>query len=167
MSADRKDKNPSVDVIQAEKKRRYRVPSSETGPLRGKTPGARIVEAMQRKGLRKMHLHERVGVSYQTVISWCNDSTPPSAANFQRLADVLEVPVQWLLRGVDEKGEPDFEAWREFLKSPPGSEITPEERESLASILWPSDKEPSLLSYGAMLSGLRYATPRKKAPRTK
>lgn len=65
--------------------------------------------------------------------------------------DIRE-PVSWR----DYLGtEPAYPAWREFISSPTGADVTDQEREALASFLVPDGGEPSVAFYEGVLHMMR------------
>ncbi|MEM9072850.1 MAG: helix-turn-helix transcriptional regulator [Myxococcota bacterium] len=67
-------------------------------PLTGETVSQRIVAAMQHAGLRKVHLADRVGVSWTSVNAWTK-GRPPKAPNLLLIAQVTGVSFEWLQSG--------------------------------------------------------------------
>ena len=53
--------------------------------------------------MRQTELAERLGVSERTITSWESGETRPAWPNLERLAEELEVSIDWLLR--DEEGD--------------------------------------------------------------
>lgn len=60
--------------------------------------GMRIKLARVRKGLSQAALAERLKVSQATVALWESGSTFPKASNLVELAELLEIPVELLLK---------------------------------------------------------------------
>lgn len=83
--------------------------------LVGETVGQRILAAMQHAGLKKAHLAERTGKSWQAVHAWCTDESVPKAENLRRISDVTGVSMRWIEAN---EGPPILD--REAADSPPG-----------------------------------------------
>ena len=64
------------------------------------TVGERIRAARAEKKLTQKELAQQVGIPYQTLQFWENGKRNPKIDNLQRVADALDVDVNWLLRGV-------------------------------------------------------------------
>ena len=63
------------------------------------TVGNRIKKARKDAGLTQKELGERLGLSFQAVAQWENDLRKPKMETVQRIADALEIDVNWLLNG--------------------------------------------------------------------
>lgn len=138
---------------------------AEPGTLVASTVGERCIEAAFRVGLRKAHLAELVGVSWQAVHSWTRGTTP-SLDNVRRVASVTGYTAEEIL-GWAAGNDPPFEAWQQFKETDEYKSITDEERRTLAAVMWPSHKEPTLSSYLFMLQGLRSAADKTSVRATK
>lgn len=56
----------------------------------------RLKELRLKKGLTQTELGEKVGVTKQTIINYEKGTTEPSFENLIKLADLLEVSLDWL-----------------------------------------------------------------------
>lgn len=56
----------------------------------------RLKELRLKKGLTQTELGEKVGVTKQTIINYEKGITEPSFENLIKLADLLEVSLDWL-----------------------------------------------------------------------
>ena len=72
------------------------------------TIGERIKSARRNSGLTQKGLAAQVGVPYQTIQYWENGRRNPKIDNLQKVADALDVDVNWLLRGSVEQQQADF-----------------------------------------------------------
>ncbi len=66
--------------------------------------GARIREARARRGLSQTKLAQLLGIPPQNVSDWERGVVTPSSKNLKKLAEVLEVSLDWLITG---KGSPE------------------------------------------------------------
>ena len=66
--------------------------------------GARIREARARKGYSQTKLAQLLGIPPQNVSDWERGVVTPSSKNLRKLAEVLEVSLDWLVTG---KGSPE------------------------------------------------------------
>lgn len=64
-----------------------------------KTLGETLREKRVSRGMTQELVAESLGVSRQAVSKWESGKTDPSTANLLALADLLDVPVEELLRG--------------------------------------------------------------------
>lgn len=72
------------------------------------TIGERIKSARRNSGLTQKGLAAQVGVPYQTIQYWENGRRNPKIDNLQKVADALDVDVNWLLRGSVEQQQAEF-----------------------------------------------------------
>ena len=56
----------------------------------------RLKELRLKKGLTQTELGEKVGVKQNTFTNWENGKREPSFENLIKLADLLEVSIDWL-----------------------------------------------------------------------
>lgn len=63
------------------------------------TIGERIADLRKKQGITQEQLAEKLNVSGQAVSKWENDLACPDIALLPDLADILQVSVDWLLRG--------------------------------------------------------------------
>lgn len=63
------------------------------------TIGKRITLARQARCITKMQLAKRMEVSYQTICDWEEDNITPRPTRFEKLAQALKVPTDWLILG--------------------------------------------------------------------
>ncbi len=66
--------------------------------------GARIRQARINKGMSQTRLAQLLGIPPQNVSDWERGVVTPSSKNLRRLAEVLEVSLDWLITG---KGSPE------------------------------------------------------------
>jgi putative transcriptional regulator len=69
----------------------------------------RIAEVLAEKAISQNWLAENLGVTKQTVSSWCNQKNQPSFVHLYRIADLLEIDVRELL--VPNEGSPKKNVW--------------------------------------------------------
>lgn len=72
------------------------------------TIGERIKSARRNSGLTQKGLAAQVGVPYQTIQYWENGRRNPKIDNLQKVADALDVDVNWLLRGSMAQQQAEF-----------------------------------------------------------
>lgn len=112
---------------------------SETSrpPLQGATLGQRIKAAYERAGLKRAAFARMIEVDYKTVINWEKGDSEPRAENLRRAADVTGFSVQELMGQTSERTEYDaatLTAVEEFLATPEGKRVTPEQAERLKRV---------------------------------
>ena len=56
----------------------------------------RLKELRKNKGLKQQEIAELLGVKRNTYSDWENEKTEPSFENLIKLADLLEVTLDWL-----------------------------------------------------------------------
>jgi transcriptional regulator with XRE-family HTH domain len=127
----------------------------QNAPIVGNTLGARIVAALQRAGIGKTALAQRIDRGYQTVNNWTKNKTVPSAEDVRKIAEATGVNVEELL-GIAAGQEPTFPAWLEFVKLDMVAALTVEERRTLAGIPW-FGHEPTIESYLMALAAVKAA----------
>ena len=72
------------------------------------TVADRIRKARELAGLEQKDLAERLYVARQTVSTWENNpTTVPHRLKLERIAEVTQVPVSWLLTGTTGTGTDD------------------------------------------------------------
>lgn len=125
--------------------------------VRGATIGERISTSRGRRGWTKAELARRIGKSWRLLHKWESGEQSPDRESLQLLAGVLGVTIEELL-GVAAGQDPPFASWPEFVASPPGSEMTPDERRALQSFAWPQGTEPTVSGYVMVLAALRSGT---------
>jgi transcriptional regulator with XRE-family HTH domain len=137
-----------------------------TGPQAGApsgegvgTIGGRIRDRLAELGMTRQQLADAVGEGDRvaTVYEWLRDDPGPQVRHLARLSAALQVTMGELI-GVDEDLEPPFAAWARFLESEEAEEITADERRTLAAVVWPRGREPTVLGYQMMLAALRSGT---------
>lgn len=131
-------------------------PTAERRPLKGANLGERISDAIDRAGLSKSEAARQAGTDYQTLHKWTKGQEP-RAGWLPALCKVLGVTADELL-GIAEGADPPFEAWQDFLCTPQGQSMTPEEARALRMFNWPSGFEPTVFHYSATLQMLRMPT---------
>ncbi len=71
------------------------------------TFGNRLAEARKRRNITQEQLAEKLGVTRQAVSRWESDMAFPETDKLVRMAELLEVSCDYLLRdGLDEGGKP-------------------------------------------------------------
>lgn len=60
----------------------------------------RLLRLIETRGLKQITIARAVGVGSATISKWCLGSGEPGLDNLVRLADFLEVSLDFLLRGV-------------------------------------------------------------------
>lgn len=63
------------------------------------TTGQRIKAARKAAGLTQKELGKKLGVAYQTFAQWENDLRNPKMETLERIADALDISVDYLLKG--------------------------------------------------------------------
>lgn len=91
------------------------------------TIGKRIKIARKRLGLTQPALGAELGVTKQAVYEWETDQSRPDVSHLMPLAAALQVPIGWLLQGVGDPPEANYQARMEALNG--------QERAILESIL--------------------------------
>ena len=93
-----------------------------------------ILKAIEKSGLSRLKVTEKAGISYQHLTRFLNDSTGGEIGIgiLQRLSDVLDVPVSYLLGDTDVDGNYRFTACGVRL---------PEEWDNLMKVILAGDKE--------------------------
>ncbi len=76
--------------------------------------GDKIRELRKKRGMTQEELAERVNVVRQTVSKWEKNLSVPDADILQRLCDVLDVDVKYILG--DENGEKDSDIVNELVR---------------------------------------------------
>jgi len=66
--------------------------------------GTRIRAARRNRGLTQDQLAERVGVSRSAVAQWETGRTGQVTGNLSRIAEVLDVNVEYMMSGDDKRG---------------------------------------------------------------
>lgn len=74
------------------------------------TIGTRIRDARKAKNLTQEALAQAFGIKRVSVTQWENDTTTPSTEKIPELAELLEVSVDWLLKGGEQEREPSQRA---------------------------------------------------------
>lgn len=124
--------------------------------------GERIDAARKIAGLSQKALADLVGADPQMVNKWIKGSKAVSPGYLRKLAEVLPVTVDELL-GVAEGQDPPFGAWAEFLSRPEAESMTDEESRALRSFNWPSELEPTVYGYIALLGAMRSGSRKRPA----
>lgn len=79
--------------------------------------GERIKKTRLSKGLSQVELANAIDVSQPTVANWENGSHIPRQGVFDRLSELLDTPLHWLLGG--DQGQNGFtQISQQFLKTP-------------------------------------------------
>ena len=72
---------------------------SKPAPIKEDTLGSRIREARKRLRFSASEVARQVGVSRAAVGQWETDASEPAAGNLRKLAQILEVELEWLGQG--------------------------------------------------------------------
>ncbi len=114
--------------------------------------GDRVKRRREELGLSQPQLARRIDVSDKTISRWETGQDAPTPERLDRLAKALHAnPIELAFSVELEQVEPPA-ALREFLDSPPGRNVTPQERAVLASVRWGSiEPTPGLFASWAML----------------
>lgn len=91
-------------------------PAGEAPPL--VTIGERIKQARKAMGLNQISLAERVGVSQPAVANWESGIHDPRRVMLAKLADALNVSVDWLAGGARSSAERDKHAAAAYIRRP-------------------------------------------------
>jgi transcriptional regulator with XRE-family HTH domain len=67
----------------------------------------RVRVARERRGWTQEQLAAKFGITKQAVYAWEKDKDKPAFEKLPRLAEVLQVPIRWLLAGSGEPPEAD------------------------------------------------------------
>lgn len=112
----------------------------------------RIDDAANRAGITTQDLATAAGVTWTAAKRW-RRGTRPRVGHLRAVARVLGMTLDEL---VGESGyEPDFPAWIEFLDTPTGRELSPDDRRWLATQWFPDDQEPTVSTYLVMAEARR------------
>lgn len=128
--------------------------SPKPAGVAGGNVGERIDAARRAAGLSKSELARAVGKPIAMVSKWISGTKAPSPGSLRLLAEALPVTVDELL-GVAEGQAPPFAAWASFLATPEGAGMSTAERDALRAFNWPSDLEPTVSGYIALLGAMR------------
>lgn len=129
-------------------------PRNQPAGVVGGNVGERIDAARRAAGLSKSELARAIGKPVAMVSKWISGTKDPSPGSLRLLAEVLPVSVDELI-GVAEGQEPPFDAWREFLDTEAGKSMNDGERRALRAFNWPSELEPTVSGYVALLGAMR------------
>ena len=58
--------------------------------------GSRLLDAMHKKGINRVMLAEATGISRQSIGYYCNGTNVPDIINAKKIADALDVSLDWL-----------------------------------------------------------------------
>jgi transcriptional regulator with XRE-family HTH domain len=114
--------------------------------------GRNIDEARKRLAISKSELARRTGFGLRTIQAWIRGEQEPKGTHVRKLAEVLHVTTDDLLRVLDGQ-DPPFAAWRPFLSTPEGQSMTAAELRAVKRFDWPD--EPTLAKYKALLFAIR------------
>ncbi len=88
------------------------------------TMGAKLAQARKQANLTQEQLAERLGVTRQAVSRWESDTAYPETDKIVRMAQILNVSCDWLLRDdVDESGKPAPNLLTRLLLSAQGRKL--------------------------------------------
>lgn len=68
--------------------------------------GNRLRQARKKKGFTQEYVAEKIGVTYQTISNYERDERDPDTETLTKLANLLEVPVGWLVGQTDDPTPP-------------------------------------------------------------
>jgi len=120
----------------------------------GNNIGERIQFAREEAGFNKSQLARELGCTWVTLHKWENNVNVPRAEAVEKICKVLGMTPEELL-GVAQGQQPTFAAWPEFLQTPEGRSMTPEETDMLRALNWPANKAPTVTTYVIMLGAIR------------
>jgi transcriptional regulator with XRE-family HTH domain len=156
------DRTPTVILRQTVAAPNDQSRSNQPTRVVGGNLGERIDAARKIAGLSQKALADLVGADPQMVNKWIKGSKAVSPGYLRKLAEVLPVTVDELL-GVAEGQEPPFGAWTEFLGRPEAEGMTDEESRALRSFNWPTELEPTVYGYIALLGAMRAGSRKRSA----
>lgn len=124
--------------------------------------GERLRQAREQKRMTQNDLAIRSGVKRVMTISDYENGRrkKPDLETLARVAETLGVTLEWLMDGdsgqarVEASENPDPQALRDFLDSPFGDDVTPEELERLRAIPMDGGK-PTVRAYHHALMMIR------------
>ena len=93
--------------------------------------GTRIRAVRRERGLTQDDLAEKVGVSRSAVAQWETGRTGQVTGNLSRIADVLDVNVEFLMYGDDKRGPAEVRHGDELALLRLYRECEPEDRQML------------------------------------
>jgi transcriptional regulator with XRE-family HTH domain len=93
--------------------------------------GTRIRAARRDRGLTQDELADQVGVSRSAVAQWETGRTGQVTGNLSRIADVLEVSVEYLMHGDDKRAAGEVQQGDELALLRLYRECDPEDRQML------------------------------------
>lgn len=81
----------------------------------------RLNKKIKESGLKRTAFADEVGIKNQSITDWEKRGTIPAGDVCLRMADFLDVPVDWLISGKTEGGmsEDEMELVRKFRMLPP------------------------------------------------
>jgi transcriptional regulator with XRE-family HTH domain len=126
-----------------------------TEPTEPTTMGERVRSAYLARGMNRSQLQRALGLAYTTILAWEQDKSAPNAENLNALSVLLHVSPSYLLGEDQHVTEPQYQAWREFLSTDAGQQMTPAERRTLGSMRMDEGIEPSVSLYRSLLVALR------------
>jgi len=100
-------------------------------PREAKTPGERLRVARMERGLTQEALAERLGVSRSAIAQWETDRAGQIRGNLLRVAEVLDVSLEYLLHGEDKRAPSVAASGDELALLRLYRELTPEDRAML------------------------------------
>lgn len=65
----------------------------------------RLLVALHRRGMKQRDLADKIGVHQKVISKYVNSKTTPPSDTLQKIADALDVSVDWLLGRVDNTTE--------------------------------------------------------------
>lgn len=115
------------------------------------TIGGRIRVGRDRLGISQSELGRRIGVEGTTVWRYEKNRIEPSADVLVKLAAALDCSESWIMTGAERRVDMDLRPeLREFLASPEGKTVTPDELQELATY-----RGKSTLAYHFFLQAIR------------
>ncbi len=86
--------------------------------------GERLYELRSRKNMSQGDLADRLDVSRQTISKWENGACMPETEKLILLSDILEVTVDYILKGEEKQSEPVYV----YVKDPDGYKTSDNEK---------------------------------------
>lgn len=83
----------------------------------------RLNKKIKESGLKRTAFADEVGIKNQSITDWEKRGTIPAGDVCLRMADFLDVPVEWLISGKTEGGisDEELELVRKFRRLKPGN----------------------------------------------
>ncbi len=128
----------------------------------GQSIGERIAWARERAGFNKNRFARELGTSWQHVDHWEKGRTEPSLGSMRRIAELLEISVDFLLGVRDDPAPPQPSGLARFLVELAPPDLTSDEEQWLRNA--PVDERAATPEdYARLLAGLRRISSRPPA----